>query len=324
MLFVTNRRHQCHDSEPYHISFDLQDTSPSQEMLFCRRLEGDNYQHLSANDFFTRLSDAKQEHILFYIHGFNNTGEEQVFPHAKLMQQLFNDTEQAPDVLVVPLIWPCDDALIFLMDDYFDDQKAADKSHHAFAQLFADIHRWQQGLRSLGVVKKLHLLAHSMGNRVLSNAIKVTVEERVNHPPKLFQNIFMVAADLVNRAFEEGHHAEHVPLFTENLVIYHARDDLALRASQGVNLFSDGLSHRLGQKGPMKPEQLPEHVFLVDCDEINQLYDLQMVPGVAGGHEYFLMDKKKEEISPVFFHYAQTIAKGQVVPATRTYRFSLE
>lgn len=322
MLFATNRRSQQDPTHSLGLRFDVQDTLPSEGMTFCKRVEAERYHQLSNQEFFQSLAEAEQQHILLYIHGFNNTGEEEIFPHSTLMQKLFDEVEQAPDVLVVPLIWPCDDdALILLMEDYFDDAEAADKSHLAFAQLFEEFYQWLQEIGVQGVSKQLHLLAHSMGNRVLSNAIKTKFEGLEECPPKLFQNVFMVAADMVNLAFEKGYRAEYLPYVTNNLVVYHAKDDLALAASQGVNLLTDGWHHRLGQKGPSNPDWLPEHVYIVDCNEINFDYDLKVLPLIPDGHEYYLSNKEKTQPSPVFLHYARAIAEGEVSPATRHYCF---
>ena len=322
MLFATNRIGHPLD-EGARIEFPLHDNRVSQRMTFCLRQKKDHYQQLESDAFFQQLSNLTHGHILLYIHGFNNTGEQEIFPHACLLQELFYQSPEMPEVYVIPLIWPCDDQSIWkLVDDYLDDQHAADASPPAFSEFFSLLEQWQQQESGKGKERQLHVLAHSMGNRVLSNAL--LARSKQTHFPfnKLFRYTFMVAADVVSRAFEVGQRAEFVPEFSHNVVVYFAKDDMALLASQCVNVLKDGFSRRLGQQGPAQFEELPEHVYLVDCDLINEHFDLSLLPLPHDGHEYYLTDIPNQTVSPVFFHIANAIKEGRVMPDTRVHQLA--
>lgn len=46
---------------------------------------------------------------------------------------------------VVPLIWPCDDdSVVAFIDDYWDDQRAADASGMAFARMLGKFDDWRR------------------------------------------------------------------------------------------------------------------------------------------------------------------------------------
>ena len=71
--------------------------------------------------------------MLIYIHGFSNLPEH-VFKNVREFQSLCNK-EKNGEVLVIPIIWPCDNDL-GVVKDYWDDQKSADQSAFAFARMF--------------------------------------------------------------------------------------------------------------------------------------------------------------------------------------------
>ena len=123
MLFATNRiPEQSHKTTLNRkISFDLQDTRAAHSMYFCQRKGKDNYIEIGRNKFFSTLRDLpKKTQILLYIHGFNNTGEADVFPRAERLQTLMDKVGGSDLVHVVPLIWPCDDdSFLKFVDDYF-------------------------------------------------------------------------------------------------------------------------------------------------------------------------------------------------------------
>ncbi len=230
MLFVTNRtpKQSNRTRLKRKISFDLQETSAAQNMFFCERNDCEDYTEIGSKKFFARLKALPQKtQILFYIHGFNNTGEADIFPRAKKLQELINphpDDDVEPIVHVVPLIWPCDDdSIISFLGDYWDDQRAADCSGLAFARLLGKFDRWRKNKQQKKdpCYKRINVLAHSMGSRVLRNALKTWVERDANgHMPQIFRNIFMAAPDVVNHTLEPGEDGQYIPHSARNVVVY--------------------------------------------------------------------------------------------------------
>lgn len=318
MLFATNRTPHLKSNRISPVTkvnrkllFDNQNTRPASEMYFCRRIGPGDYTEIGGRAFFKALKELPNHtQVLLYIHGFNNNPEPDVFGRAEQLQRLI-DKERGKDfALVVPLMWPCDDdgASRFL-DDYWDDQKAADFSGSAFARLLAKFDAWrrEESQREQPCTRRINLLAHSMGNRVLRTAISYW--GRYDHygmVPMLFRNIFMVAADVVNHCFEPGRSGCLLPATTRNLVVYYANDDLAMPASKVANLKNRLTSRRLGMTGIEDIKKVPKNVYEVDCDSFNNRFDFPK------GHSYFL--NCDSITSPVLLHMLSAMDRGRVVP----------
>ncbi len=318
MLFVTNRLPEQSAKTRLNrkISFNLQNTTASQQMYFCERHDKHEYTEIGNKAFFTRLKELPEKtQVLLYIHGFNNTDEVDIFPNALKLQSLIDQHSGEENlVYVVPLIWPCDDdSVVSFVDDYWDDQRAADASGLGFARLLGKFDGWrkEEMLKAEPCTRRINMLAHSMGNRVLRNAIRSWVRTDGNgHMPQIFRNIFMAAADVVNHTLEPGQEGEHIPHAARNVVVYYANDDLAMPASKMANLKNITASRRLGMTGPENLEKVARNVYEVDCDNFNNSID------APKGHTYFL-DHKNGVVSPVLFHMIEAIKTGRVSPAER-------
>lgn len=318
MLFATNRTptQSAKSKKGRKISFSMQNTSVRQDMYFCRRDGVDDYVELGSKAFFQNLKDLNDKtQILFYIHGFNNIGESEVFPNAEVLQGMFDELSPGL-VYVVPLIWPCDDdSAAAFMDDYWDDQRASRASGDSFARMLGLFDDWrkEEAAKPDPCTRRMNVLAHSMGNRVLRNAISSWVKyDMGGNMPQLFRNVFMVAADVVNHTLEHKEKGRYIPDSARNVVVYYANDDLAMPASKVANLKNMTVSRRLGMTGPesLSRRKLARNVFEVDCDDFNNSW------GDIKGHTYFLRDRQGE-ISPVILHMKAAIDGGRVTPDDR-------
>ncbi|REL27972.1 alpha/beta hydrolase [Thalassotalea euphylliae] len=317
MLFVTNRI----PNEGYQtkigreLTFDLQNTTPSKHLFFCKRSpDNKKYFEEGSASFFTQLKALSEKtQVLLYIHGFNNTDEADIFPNALALEEQINQYANQELVKVVPIIWPCDDdsALAFI-DDYWDDQHAADASGKLFYRLFGKFVSWQKQLVQQGdeCHKRINVLAHSMGNRVLMNTLYEWAKAQ-GDVPQLFRNAFLIAADIENEALEKGEKGQHIVDSARNVVIYYANDDLAMPASKVANLKNKTLSRRLGMTGAENLNKLPKKVYQVDCDNFNNTIDKPK------GHTYFLHRGSKQ--TPVIKHMAEAIKTARVHPSEREY-----
>jgi len=323
MLFVTNRtpRQSPRSRRNRRISFDLDNTAISQYLYFCERVREDDYVEVMSQGFFQRLRDLQNPHaeIVLYIHGFNNTPEKSIFPNTARLQRLLDDHGDRGAFHVVPLIWPCDDdSFVAIADDYWDDQKAADQSGTSFARMLGFFDRWRNEEAMIAeregrapCMRRINLVAHSMGNRVLRNALREWVEELGGGAmPLMFRNIFMAAADVVNETLEAGQEGRYIPRAARNVVVYYAADDLAMPASKVANLRSRTVSRRLGMTGPENLNSLPHNVYAVDCDDFNTQCD------PPTGHGYFL-DCPNGRPSPVLLHMLTALQTGRVRPDVR-------
>lgn len=311
MLFVTNRfpKQSIRSRTNRDFDFDLDNNAASNSVFFCERTGAEQYREIRSGHFLQQLRASKCRQVLIYIHGFANLPEA-VFTSAQEFQDLC-DTGKKEEILVVPLVWPCDNDL-GVVKDYWDDQKAADQSAFAFARVLEKFLAWrsseEQNPQSDPCLKRINVLAHSMGNRVLRETlIAWNKYDLANGIPLLFRNTFLVAADIVNESIHVGQPGELICHASRNVVVYHASDDLALRASKASNLKNKIASRRLGHTGPEDLSLTPQNVYAVDCDDVNNTYDLK-------GHSYFRYGKNKEEAGLVFNHIFSILLSGRVFP----------
>ena len=322
MLFITNRnlRQSKRTRIGRKVDFDLKDNEAGQSLYFCERHGEDDYTEIGSKNFFQALKESKYQQILIYIHGFSNLPEANIFPTTQALQTLF-DQQQADLVQVIPIIWPCDND-IGLVQDYWDDQQAADASAQAFARAYEKFMGWRDEESKIEepCIKRLNILAHSMGNRVFRGSIKAWGKYyRSYRLPLIFRNVFMVAADVVNESLE-GLDGGLLCETARNVAVYYASDDLALRASKVGNIRNKVASRRLGHTGPENMSKVPKNVYAIDCDDVNADYDSPI------GHSYFTYDQSRTKAGVVFNHIFNSVQTGRVLddpPGAKTVRLRL-
>lgn len=288
MLFITCKKIEpvAPEVDPTLRQFKSHEDAPNNQVYFCST---DGKYNRDLNCFceigslaFMKAAQAHPcDEVLFYLHGFNNQPQDALLQAAYLQKIL--DAHEGKSYLVVPVIWPCHDQ-VGILRDYWDDQKSADMSGFAIARALAMFVEWQKQNQRNDVpcMKVMNILAHSMGNRVLKEAmLNWGHYDSYSKVPMLFRNIFMVAADVVNNTLEPNQKGSFISYAAKNVVVYYSGDDRALQGSKLVNVESRPLTRRLGHCGP-SPESLKlANVYSVDCDAINSKYDLL-------GHTYFM------------------------------------
>lgn len=308
MLFITNREPQgsIRTTKKERVyKFDLNKNAPSNSIYCCERLSEDNYMEIGSDGLMSKLKDSNAKQILLFIHGFSNLPEPDIFPRVKKLQEYF-DAKEPNLVEVVPLIWPCDNDF-GIVKDYWDDQKSADKSAFSFARALQFFMSWRdRAPEDAPCLKRINILAHSMGNRVFRETLSVWNKyDLANGVPLLFRNTILMAADIVNESLEDNEEGRLISQASRNVSVYYASDDLALRSSKISNLKNKVASRRLGHTGPEDMKKVQSNVYGIDCDNFNNSYDRPK------GHSYFL-DAGNNEIGVVFEHMYNTIKTGRV------------
>lgn len=91
--------------------------------------------------------------------------------------------------------------------------------------------------------RRIHLVAHSMGNRVVTNVLKRLAEESAYREIPRFNEVILAAPDVDAETFRHDI-APKIVDTADRVTIYASSNDLALRASEAVNR-----GRRLGQGG---------------------------------------------------------------------------
>ncbi len=307
MLFITNREPKgtIRTKKGRKFEFDLNKNSPSNSVFFCKRNNENDYTEIGSNDFMGQLKASNAKQLLIFIHGFSNLPEPHIFPRVEKLQKMFDEKEENL-VEVVPLIWPCDNDF-GIIGDYWDDQKSADKSAFSFARVMQFFMKWRDSLPVEDpCMKRINVLAHSMGNRVFRETMSVWNKyDLASGVPLLFRNTILMAADIVNESLERDKKGHLISNASRNVSVYFASDDLALRSSKISNLKNKVASRRLGHTGPEDMSKVLSNVYAIDCDNFNNKYDYPK------GHSYFLEDENGNH-GVVFEHLFDTIKNGRV------------
>ena len=311
MLFITNREFKetietpDADTLPRPVTFDLDKNAPANSVFYCERQGAEQYREIGSQSFLERLKESPAKQLLIFIHGFSNLPEPDIFPRVEKLQALF-DAREENLVEVVPMIWPCDNDL-GIVKDYWDDQKSADQSAFSFARVLQRFMDWREEQRDGDpCIKRINVLAHSMGNRVFRETLRVWDRyDLASGVPLLFRSTILMAADIVNESLEDGEAGRLISHASRNVSVYFASDDLALRSRKVSNLRNMVASRRLGHTGPEDMGKTLANVYAIDCDNFNNRYDSPK------GHSYFLDDNVGNP-GKVFEHIHETIKTGRV------------
>jgi esterase/lipase superfamily enzyme len=159
---------------------------------------------------------------------------------------------------------------------YGNDRQDAAASGPAFARGLLKLADFLRGSTPQEACNhKLHLVAHSMGNYVLRHTLQEYVKQSSGRPVRLFDQVFLMAADEDDDAFEHEYKLKSLPRLAKRVHVYFNNNDRAMAVSDKTK----GNPDRLGDDGPRVPRGIPGKVSLVDVTPV--------VDGLVQ-HSYFL------------------------------------
>jgi esterase/lipase superfamily enzyme len=209
-----------------------------------------------------RMIENKSD-ALILIHGFASTFED-VLERAAQLKQVYPPDERPLEVFAFS--WPADGSMIPVIS-YHRDRDDARASGPAMQRAITILMRYFAGIgRAAQCEQNLHLVAHSMGNYALRHAVQAIVGEHgAGRLPRLFKNVFLMAADEDNDSFEHAHKFAPLAGLTDAIHVYFAANDGALKISRDTKNAQD----RLGATGPRTLSDLPLKVTLIDCERVS-------------------------------------------------------
>jgi len=239
------------------------------------------------------IKAEKRQDILVFIHGFKSDLETSMQTVADLHRK-YVEPEDSPICHIVIFTWPAKKKLLKYRDDAYD----AKQSGFALARSMASLTEFfkQKLVKEKQPLceQKIHLLCHSMGNRVLENMI--TGLSEINIPTvNLFGEIILAGADIDYDAIESPKPMYRLIDLGQRIHIYFHNKDLAL----GVSETTKNAFNRLGRWGAKKNDQLPDDVY--ECD-VTDIQDDEGILHETVHHWYYTnSDSVVEDIKKVFW-----------------------
>lgn len=176
--------------------------------------------------FFDRLRTTAGEHdLLVFVHGFNVTFEDAVRRTAQIAHDV-----RFPGVPIT-YSWPSQGSAKPL--DYTADEATIEWTEPHLKQFLKD-------LRARAGSGRIHLIAHSMGNRALTKVLRNMAAES---PPVVFNQVILAAPDIDAEVFERDI-APAMLKAAQRVTLYASSDDEALVVSKTVHGYP-----RAGQSG---------------------------------------------------------------------------
>jgi esterase/lipase superfamily enzyme len=221
----------------------------------------DSLRQLSREEMMKRLAVhvgmSEKKDLLVFIHGFNTSFEFAARRTAQIAYDL--------NFPGVPFLfsWPSKEVSLLPVDAplvYGGDETRAENSVKALQEVLTK-------LASELHTDRIHLIAHSMGNRVLTKALAGLPKDaaRVSQ----FRHVALLAADIDETTFSQL--AKDFNGTARDFTLYAAKQDLALKLSSWLHQYA-----RSGQ-GQSKVVQ---GIEVIDASPVDTWY-------VGLGHDYF-------------------------------------
>ncbi|MFP7655677.1 alpha/beta hydrolase [Chryseobacterium proteolyticum] len=215
-------------------------------------------------------STKSRSDVLIFIHGYAYDFDDELEAIIDL-KKLFIDSPESPVEHILFVSWPASSSIVPLT--YFDDKASSINSGTSLMRLFYFYTQFLKDIfsnRDLAPCnQRIHLMAHSLGNRVLQSMLYSLKSENIL---RVIDQVLLLNADVTYKVFEDSEDSfNKLPLLANRVSIYLNRKDAVL----GISQFTKNiLTPRLGKNGPSDIEKFKDIVSIVDCTFIeNDLKD---------------------------------------------------
>lgn len=213
----------------------------------------------------------EQKHVTVFVHGYNNDWKDAALRY----QQITDDLYAGKNGLGVCVLfsWPSNGSTAGYLPDRGDARESGPGLARVFNALYEQaLLMQQQAADGRKLCKaKVSVIAHSMGNWVLQNAL-LTTWERHNKPLtlSLINQCLMVAADVDNDLFGGGETVgsgvgEGMANLCYRVTALFSGRDSVLGMSSGLKHFG---KRRLGRSGLAPEVSEPDNVCDLDCSAL--------------------------------------------------------
>lgn len=215
----------------------------------------------TASAFFSTLKAAvtrsTKKDAFVFVHGFSVSFADAARRTAQMAYDM--NFQGAP----VMFTWPTPDLVTSILTAYTTSESNADLSKHRFRQFLRDL------LEKSGATT-VHIIAHSMGNRLVTEALQMLDTVDTAHLKSKIGEVILTAPDIDASVFITEI-APRLTRLSSRITLYASSKDKALDASKGVHSFP-----RIGEFQSMM--SVPLGIDVIDASSV---YD------DAVGHSYY-------------------------------------
>ncbi|SHM27508.1 alpha/beta hydrolase [Chryseobacterium polytrichastri] len=213
-------------------------------------------------ELYKEMSSTKERSdVLIFIHGYAYDFDDELQAMIDL-KKLFIDNPESPVEHILFVSWPASSSIVPLT--YFDDKASSINSGTSLLRLFYFYTQFLKDIfsnRDLAPCnQRIHLMAHSMGNRVLQSMLYSLKKENIL---RVIDQVLLLNSDVTYKVFEDSEDSfNKLPLLANRISIYLNRKDTIL----GISQFTKNiLTPRLGKNGPSDIEKFKDIVSIIDC-----------------------------------------------------------
>ena len=213
-------------------------------------------------ELYKNMSSTKdRSDVLIFIHGYLYDFDDELKAILDL-KKIFIDNPASPVEHILFVSWPASGSIIPL--SYFDDKASSINSGASLMRLFYFYTQFLKDIfsnRDLAPCnQRIHLMAHSLGNRVLQSMLYSLKRENIL---RVIDQVLLLNADVSYKVFEDSEDSYNkLPLLANRISIYLNRQDTVL----GISQFTKNiLTPRLGKNGPSDLGHYKDIVSIIDC-----------------------------------------------------------
>ena len=213
-------------------------------------------------ELYKNMSSTKdRSDVLIFIHGYLYDFDDELKAILDL-KKIFIDNAASPVEHILFVSWPASGSIIPL--SYFDDKASSINSGTSLMRLFYFYTQFLKDIfsnRDLAPCnQRIHLMAHSLGNRVLQSMLYSLKRENIL---RVIDQVLLLNADVSYKVFEDSEDSYNkLPLLANRISIYLNRQDAVL----GISQFTKNiLTPRLGKNGPSDIDHYKDIVSIIDC-----------------------------------------------------------
>lgn len=235
------------------------------------------------SDLHKEMCSTEGGDLLIYVHGYNCDLDSALKNIGIIEDKYIRAGSPIKHLLL--FTWPAQDQKIKYKNDIRDTVNSGAALARNILKLQTFLNTYFAARDTDPCRRKIHLLAHSTGARVLEHAMVYLKNNSFDvNIRNIFQEVILAAADVDDFAMEIDRPMAFLSQISERIHSYNHKRDVALFISKTTkNPYP-----RLGQKGVRNFANLPSNLILIDAtsaDEVSNIFE------TAVSHWYYYTAK---------------------------------